>query len=168
MKKIIIVLKILLTNWLNYLGLCLLIYLAYYCFTISQQGVVKFINLPLNNKLFFVFLFPLYSVIPFTFGYLFFQFLIDCIFLFFFKFSIKKTIRVENYLFILLLVVVLFFTLLIHYQENKIDLYEVIKFSLIGVLILILCSSVFIYTQKRRIKKLEKILVTKASCQQSV
>ena len=161
MKKIIVLLKIWLTNWVNYLGLCLLIYLAYYCFTISQQGVVKFINLPLNNKLFFVFLFPLYSIIPFTFGYLFFQFLVDSILLFVFKFSIKRTIKIENYIFILTLIVVIFFTLLIKYSENKIDFYEVIKFSLIGVLVLILCSGVYIYTQKKRIKKLKKIFGTK-------
>ena len=110
----------------------------------------------------YLFVFPLYVLVPFTFGYLFFQFLIDSILLFVFKFSIGKTIKIENYIFILVVGGVLFFTILIQYSENKIDYYEVIKFSLIGVLILILCSSVFIYTQKKRIKKLEKILETKA------
>jgi hypothetical protein len=157
MKKIIIVLKILLTNWINLFGLVSIITILCYVSIFFYVGINAILDLKGENLLAF-FIFPLYFLMGGVPGYLFFQFLIDSIFLFLFKFSIKKTIRVENYLFILLLVVVLFFTILIQYSENKIEYYEAIKFSLIGVLILILCSSVFIYTQKKRIKKLNKIL----------
>lgn len=174
MKKIMIILRVWLTNWGNYLGLSLLIYLFIYVLILFEMidkelnNTLEAINNASLEDILVGFLFPLLVHIPFTFGYLFFQFLIDSLLLFVFKFSIKKTIRIENYIFILTLLVAIFFTILIQYSESKIDSYEVIKFSLIGGLILILCSSAFIYTQKRRIKKLEKILGTKASCQQSV
>lgn len=171
MKKIIIILKVWLTNWGNYLGLSLLLYLLFYSVVFfmvindtSRTVEETFQQLTSQASLqdiLVTFLFPLLWHIPFTFGYLFFQFLIDSILLFVFKFSIRKTIKIENYIFILTFVVVLFFTLLIEYSEKKIDLYELIKFSLIGVLILILSSRVYIYTQKQRTKKLEKILEIK-------
>ena len=160
MKKIIIILKVWLTNWVNLFGLVSIIFILYYVSIFFYVGINEILNLKGENLLVF-FIFPLYFLIGGVPGYLFFQFLIDSILLFLFKFSVKKTIKIENYIFILTFVVVLFFTLLIEYSEKKIDLYEVVKFSLIGVLILILSSRVYIYTQKQRTKKLEKILEIK-------
>ena len=112
MKKIIVLLKVWLSNWINYLGLCLLFSFTFHFYIIFLDGINEIINLTFKNLMGYLFVFPLYVLVPFTFGYLFFQFLIDSILLFVFKFSIGKTIKIENYIFILVVGGVLFFTIL--------------------------------------------------------
>ena len=94
-------------------------------------------------------------------SYPFVQFLVDSILFFVFKLPIRKAIRIENYIFLSILIVSVLFFLLIQITENKVN-FQDLKILLLTILgsFLFITIPFFIYkyTQKKRVKKLEKLL----------